>query len=298
MAVTESPRIDELRRRVQKDPTSIAFAQLAEEYRRVGGYEEAVDVCRAGLARHPAYLSARVTLARAQMELARYDEAQAELDVVLDLAPDNLAAIRALAEIHQRRGEAGSPPRKEAPPAPRVEAARPAPPLRAPEADRSASAKASAVGPESAEAGAAMPASAEAAAGRQVGQEQIIETPERIAEPTVHVRVERPEPVEPPLAAAPRSFEAFDALDALTLDLPPAPDFSSWILDTTWSPPVPNAAPAIAAVSPASAAVTPASAAVTPASAAMTPEPAVVDPAIDELQQWLAAIVSDRANRR
>ena len=120
MEVTESPRIEELRRRVQKDPTSIAFAQLAEEYRRVGSYEEAVDVCRAGLAHHPTYLSARVTLGRALMELERYDEAQAELDVVLDLAPDNLAAIRALAEIHQRRGEAGSPPRKEAPPAPRV----------------------------------------------------------------------------------------------------------------------------------------------------------------------------------
>jgi len=253
MSVTESPRIDELRRRVQKDPTSIAFAQLAEEYRRVGGYQEAVDVCRAGLARHPTYLSARVTLARALMELARYDEAQAELDVVLDLAPDNLAAIRALAEIHQRRGEAGSPPPKEAPPAPRVEAAKPAPTVHPAE--------------------------------------------ERIAEPTVHVRVERPEPVEPPLAvappsfdlaAAPPSFEAFDALGALTIDLPPAPDFSSWTLDTTWSPPVQsNASPASAA-----------SAAVSPASAAVTPEPAAVDPAIDELQQWLAAIVSDRANRR
>src|SRR5882672_9376884 len=188
MAVTQYPRIEELRRRVQKDPTSIAFAQLAEEYRRVGGYEEAVDACRAGLARHPAYLSARVTLARALMELARYDEAQAELDIVLDLALDNLAAIRALAEIHQRRGEAGSPPRKEAPPAPRVEAARPAPPLRAPEAVKSPSAEATGDKPPSAKATGDRPASAEAAAGRQVGQEQIIETPERIAEPTVHVR--------------------------------------------------------------------------------------------------------------
>jgi tetratricopeptide (TPR) repeat protein len=107
MDVTESPRIEELRRRVQKDPTSIAFAQLAEECRRVGDYQEAVNVCRSGLACHPTYLSARVTLGRALMELDELNDAQAELEAVLGLAPDNLAAIRALAEIHQRRGEGG-----------------------------------------------------------------------------------------------------------------------------------------------------------------------------------------------
>lgn len=105
--MADNPRIDELRRRVQKDPASIAFAQLAEEHRRVGNYDEAAQVARDGLARHPSYLSARVTLGRALLELEQYDEAQAELDQVLLLAPDNLAAIRAQAEIHQRRGELG-----------------------------------------------------------------------------------------------------------------------------------------------------------------------------------------------
>jgi hypothetical protein len=103
--VSDNPRIDELRRRVQKDPASIAFAQLAEEFRRSGDFEEAARVCRAGLERHPSYLSARVTLGRALIELKQYDEAQTELDYVLRSAPENLAAIRGLAEIHQRRGE-------------------------------------------------------------------------------------------------------------------------------------------------------------------------------------------------
>ncbi|HQZ39386.1 MAG TPA: tetratricopeptide repeat protein [Vicinamibacterales bacterium] len=103
----DTPRILELRRRVQSDPASIAFAQLAEELRRAGAYEEAVDVCRAGLARHPAYLSARVTLGRALVELEHLDDAQAELTIVVSSASDNLAAIRGLAEIHQRRGEMG-----------------------------------------------------------------------------------------------------------------------------------------------------------------------------------------------
>lgn len=99
-----SPRIDDLRRRVEKDPASIAFAQLAEEYRRAGQFQEAVDVCRAGLTIHPAYLSARVTLGRALIELNQLEDAQAELEQVLKSAPENLAAIRGLAEIHHRRG--------------------------------------------------------------------------------------------------------------------------------------------------------------------------------------------------
>ena len=103
--MVDHPRIEELQRRVQKDPASIAFAQLAEEYRRAGSYEEAVRVCRTGLAKHPSYLSARVTLGRALIELEQYGEAQTELDYVLKSAPENLAAIRGLAEIHQRRGE-------------------------------------------------------------------------------------------------------------------------------------------------------------------------------------------------
>jgi tetratricopeptide (TPR) repeat protein len=106
--VADAARIDELRRRVEQDPASIAFAQLAEEYRRAGEHEEAVRVSRAGLATHPTYLSARVTLGRALLELRQFDEARAELEHVLRAAPDNLAAIRALAEIHQRRGDLGA----------------------------------------------------------------------------------------------------------------------------------------------------------------------------------------------
>jgi tetratricopeptide (TPR) repeat protein len=101
----DNPRIVELRRRVQADPASIAFGQLAEECRRAGGPEEAVAICRAGLAFHPDYLSARVTLGRALLELGRLDEAQGELNIVLSSAADNLAANRALAEVYQKRGQ-------------------------------------------------------------------------------------------------------------------------------------------------------------------------------------------------
>lgn len=112
-----SPRIDELRRRIENDPASIAFAQLAEEYRRCGEYDDAVRVARAGLIRHPGYLSARVTLGRSLVELGQLAAAETELDTVLKSAPENLAAIRALADIHQRRGEDSEQPRTPEPPA-------------------------------------------------------------------------------------------------------------------------------------------------------------------------------------
>lgn len=101
----DNPRIEELRRRVQLDPASIAFAALAEEYRRAGRFDEAITACATGLKRHPSYLSAHVTLGRALVEVGRYEDAREEFEFVLRAAPENLAAIRGLAEIHHRRGD-------------------------------------------------------------------------------------------------------------------------------------------------------------------------------------------------
>ena len=115
-------RIEDLERRVQQDPASIVFGALAEEYRRADRLDEAIAVCRAGLERHPSYLSARVTLGRALQSLGQLDDARAEFERVIEVAPDNLAAIRALAELHGDAPEAAAP----APPA--APAAPPAPP--------------------------------------------------------------------------------------------------------------------------------------------------------------------------
>ena len=101
--MADDARIEDLRRRLRKDPASIAFAQLAEELRRAGQFQEAVKVCRTGLAIYPEYLSARVTLARALLDLDHLDEAQHEFEKVRDTAPEDFAAIRALADIRSRR---------------------------------------------------------------------------------------------------------------------------------------------------------------------------------------------------
>jgi tetratricopeptide (TPR) repeat protein len=103
--VADSPRIQELRRRIQQDPASPAFAPLAEELRRAGRLQEAVKTCRSGLAIHPDYASARATLGRALLDLGDLDAALTELTRVLATAPEHLAALKGLGEIHSRRGQ-------------------------------------------------------------------------------------------------------------------------------------------------------------------------------------------------
>jgi tetratricopeptide (TPR) repeat protein len=104
--VSDTPRIEQLKRRVRSDPASIAFAALAEAYRRDGHYAEAIEICRVGLQRHPAYLSARVTLGRALIGAGDIEAARLELEAVLRVAPDNLSAIRAMADIYSRLHDA------------------------------------------------------------------------------------------------------------------------------------------------------------------------------------------------
>jgi tetratricopeptide (TPR) repeat protein len=123
--VEDHSRLEELRRRVDKDPASIAFAPLAEELRKAGEYDEAVRVCLAGLEHHPAYLSARVTLGRALLELQHYAEARQELEYVLQSAPDNLLAQKAMHDLADRDYE---PPPLASPPEPAAPLDPPAPP--------------------------------------------------------------------------------------------------------------------------------------------------------------------------
>lgn len=68
----------------------------------MGDYDQAIQVCREGLRQHPGYVSARVTLGRALLETGQHEQARAELEAVLRVAPDNLAAIRALGEIQDQ----------------------------------------------------------------------------------------------------------------------------------------------------------------------------------------------------
>jgi hypothetical protein len=88
-------------RKVPAEDTA-AFGAIAERFRRGGALERAVSLCREGLQKFPDHVSARVTLGWSLLDLGKYDEARLELEQVLRRAPDNLAAIRGLAELHDR----------------------------------------------------------------------------------------------------------------------------------------------------------------------------------------------------
>ncbi|HEY7727267.1 MAG TPA: tetratricopeptide repeat protein, partial [Candidatus Eisenbacteria bacterium] len=106
--MADNPRIEDLRNRLEKDPGSRLFAQLAEELRKDGEFEEAIRILRAGLARHPAYPSARMTLGRALMDLRDLRAARAEFEAVLRGAPENILASRYLGECLEGLGDLGS----------------------------------------------------------------------------------------------------------------------------------------------------------------------------------------------
>ena len=103
--MANNPRIDDLRKRLEKEPNSRLFAQLAEELRKDGEFEEAIRIARAGLARHPSYPSARMTLGRALFDTGDMAAARIELQSVLEGAPDNILASRLLAECLESLGD-------------------------------------------------------------------------------------------------------------------------------------------------------------------------------------------------
>ncbi|MCL4818536.1 MAG: tetratricopeptide repeat protein [Vicinamibacteria bacterium] len=103
-----NPRIDELRKRLDKDPASRLFAQLAEELRKEGELEDAIRVCREGLAKHPSYPAARMTLGRALLDSGDYAGARAEFEAVVKGVPDNALAHRFLGECQQALGDAAA----------------------------------------------------------------------------------------------------------------------------------------------------------------------------------------------
>jgi tetratricopeptide (TPR) repeat protein len=100
-----NPRIEELRKRLEKEPASRLFAQLAEELRKDGELGEAIKLCRAGLLKHPSYPSARMTLGRALLDSGEMGSARQEFESVLKGAPDNILASRYLGESLEGIGD-------------------------------------------------------------------------------------------------------------------------------------------------------------------------------------------------
>src|SRR5262245_33621939 len=90
--------------RLARDPASLAFAPLADAYRKMGRTEEAVRLCRDGLERFPAYATARLILAKALLDQGHADAALGEVRTILDTNPRDPQGHRFASELHRRAG--------------------------------------------------------------------------------------------------------------------------------------------------------------------------------------------------
>jgi tetratricopeptide (TPR) repeat protein len=90
--------------RLAKDPSSLAFAPLADAYRKAGRIGEAVRLCEDGLGRFPHYATARLILAKALLDEGQGDRARGELETIVAAGARDAEAHRLLGEIHRKAG--------------------------------------------------------------------------------------------------------------------------------------------------------------------------------------------------
>ena len=88
-----------------RDPDGRGFVPLADAYRRAGDLRQAKDLLLDGLKRHPTYASAHVVAAWVSRELSDAEAAVASMNQVLSLDPENLEALRTIAEIAEDQGD-------------------------------------------------------------------------------------------------------------------------------------------------------------------------------------------------
>jgi tetratricopeptide (TPR) repeat protein len=98
-------RIDELRKKFDENPRRY-FAPLANEYRKIGDFEQAIFICQEFLPQQPGHMSGHIVYGQALFESGRHDEARAVFETALALDPENLIALRHLGDIARARGDA------------------------------------------------------------------------------------------------------------------------------------------------------------------------------------------------
>jgi len=98
-------RIDELRKKFDENPRRY-FAPLANEYRKIGDFEQAIFICQEFLPQQPGHMSGHIVYGQALFESGRHDEARSVFETALSLDPENLIALRHLGDIARAHGDA------------------------------------------------------------------------------------------------------------------------------------------------------------------------------------------------
>ena len=99
--------LEKLQRRYEEKPSQW-FAALAEEHRRAGDVQLAIEILRRGLEQRSNYVSGHIVLARCLVDRGEDEEAQQVLERVLELDAENIIALKVLSEIAERGGDAAT----------------------------------------------------------------------------------------------------------------------------------------------------------------------------------------------
>jgi predicted regulator of Ras-like GTPase activity (Roadblock/LC7/MglB family)/lipopolysaccharide biosynthesis regulator YciM len=103
MANDAMAEVEELKKKLSQNPDSLIFVPLADAYRKAGQLDEAIEVCKKGLEKHPSYMSARVVLGRIYGEKDMLDEAVTELQKVEKADVDNIMVHIMLGNVYLKK---------------------------------------------------------------------------------------------------------------------------------------------------------------------------------------------------
>ena len=102
--MASSASLDELQKKFEENKRRY-LAPLANEYRKAGDLDSAIDLCRAYLPEYPEHLSGYVVFGQALYEAGQLDEASTAFTTALALDPENLIALRHLGDIARDGGD-------------------------------------------------------------------------------------------------------------------------------------------------------------------------------------------------
>jgi tetratricopeptide (TPR) repeat protein len=102
--MADSGRLDELQRKFDENPRRY-FAPLANEYRKGGDVERAIELCRTYLPHLPGHMSGYIVYGQALFDAKRGQEAAAIFQEALRIDPENVIALRHLGDIARMDGD-------------------------------------------------------------------------------------------------------------------------------------------------------------------------------------------------
>src|SRR6476660_6215717 len=102
--MANSALIEDLLKQFAENPRRV-FARLANEYRKAGDLDLAIEICRAHVPLQPTYISGYIVLGQALFESKQLAEARSTFETALTLDPENLIALRQLGDIARASGD-------------------------------------------------------------------------------------------------------------------------------------------------------------------------------------------------